>query len=163
MKFREIDQDALQNTSNLWDLFAEIEAGDWYEDGNPEHRSWLLKKCAHRFGAGAQFYAVYSKEDTWIGLFSIVLHVHPKCQGWAEVLDLGVVEDQRRKGYALKILQYAKQITRDSGLCSLHVETYAEDTAALASYKRFGFERIAERPGVNGPANRGQVLLWKVL
>ncbi|MEM9025784.1 MAG: GNAT family N-acetyltransferase [Verrucomicrobiota bacterium] len=127
------------------------------------HRAWLTQKCSRRFGVGAQFYAVFENSNEWVGIFSVVFHEHPKVSGWAEVLDLGVSVSHRRRGYGQAILEYAASLAVAKGLCSLHVETYAQDHAALATYKRCGFRQIAERPAVNGPDDRGQVLLCKDL
>lgn len=162
MVYNEISEEELLNSRAYWELFSEIEAGEWYVDGDRSHRSWLETKCAHRFGAGAQFYVAY-EHAVWVGMFSVVSHSHPKHRGWTEILDLGVVREHRGKGYAQEMLGEAERLARGADHCSLHVETFVEDYPALATYERYGFQKLVERPGVNGASARGQVLFWKML
>ena len=147
----------------FFDLMAEIESGSRFDHENPLHVNWLERKIARRFGSGGRFYGLFADDDSPMGLYSLLIQDNLFAAGHAEVLDLGIVREYRRQGHALNLLRDAEQKAVAAGMCCLHLQTYAGDDAAVALYRKAGFKPIVEMPGMNGPSDRGQLLLQKNL
>ena len=64
----------------------------------------------------------------------------------AEILTLGVSPDGRRKGVASALLARSILDARQAGAARMFLEVGARNTAAIALYRKFGFEQIGERP-----------------
>ncbi len=90
----------------------------------PSHQSlqkyWLVKDNNRYIGiSGLYAYKAYPK-DAWLGWF-------------------GVLENERHKGYATKILEFTIHYARQLGFESLRLYTDEEDnTQAINLYKKFG-------------------------
>ncbi|HEV2363076.1 MAG TPA: GNAT family N-acetyltransferase [Caulobacteraceae bacterium] len=63
----------------------------------------------------------------------------------AEVLSLGVLPRQRRRGAARALVTVALSCLRRSGARSAFLEVAEDNAAALALYARSGFEQVARR------------------
>lgn len=161
MEIRAIGYTELRN--DFFGLMAEVESGTSFDHQNPKHVGWLEGKIARRIGSGGQFYGLYAADGTPAGLYCLLIEGSLFASGHAEVLDLGVVRKVRRQGYALALLRDAEEKAVTKGACCLHLQTYAGDEAAVALYRKAGFNPIAEMPGLNGPDERGQLLLHKSL
>ena len=68
----------------------------------------------------------------------------------AEVLNLVVVPEQRRKGYARRLLTVAIETVREAGVAKLFLEVAAHNVAARALYKALGFVEYGIRPRYYG-------------
>ncbi|MEZ5896297.1 MAG: ribosomal protein S18-alanine N-acetyltransferase [Parvularculaceae bacterium] len=64
----------------------------------------------------------------------------------AEILTLGVSPDGRRKGVASALLARSILDARQAGAARMFLEVGARNVAAIALYRKFGFEQIGERP-----------------
>ena len=144
-------------------LMAEVEAGSWFDMANTVHAAWLQRCIARRIGRGGQFYALYAPDEAPIGLCCLQIEDHPRFPGHAEILDLGVVETHRRQGNGTELVVDAFRRATAAGACCIYVATYAGDADAVAFYTHTGFKTVAEHPGLNGPADRGQVFMMKEL
>ena len=142
---------------------AEVEAGDWFEITNPIHVAWLSRCIRRRVGRGGQFYALRLSNGMPIGLYCLAIEDHPNRPGYAELLDIGIVEAHRRQGHGSRLLQDAEARSREAGLCCIYVSMYAGDANAIAFYQHAGFGVVAEHPGLNGPDDRGQMFMRKDL
>jgi ribosomal protein S18 acetylase RimI-like enzyme len=142
-------------------LMSEIEAGSWFDLDNRNHVEWLQRKISRRFGGGGRFYGIYLSDKHSLGLYCLQIEEHPVHQGYAEVLDLGVVEDYRRQGYGMKLMKDAEARAKNTDVCTLYVATYVGDEAAIEFYERCGFQKVAELPGLNGPDDHGQMYMLK--
>jgi len=65
--------------------------------------------------------------------------------GEAHLLNLCVAADSRRAGYGRLLLEAAIAHARRSGADRIHLEVRPSNTAALALYQAYGFERIGLR------------------
>jgi ribosomal protein S18 acetylase RimI-like enzyme len=148
---------------DFFGLMAEVESGSSFDQQNPEHVEWLERKIARRIGSGGQFYGLYAPDGTPAGLYSLLIEPSLFGPGHAEVLDLGIVPTFRRQGHALSLLRDAEEKSIAAGACCLHLQTYAGDDGAVTLYRKAGFTPLAEMPGLNGPDERGQLLLHKNL
>jgi len=144
-------------------LMAEVEAGSWFNMGNTIHSNWLKRRISRRIGCGGQFYALYSIDEEPLGLSCLLVEDHPRFPGHAELLDLGVLEEHRRRGYGKLLVEDAARRAATAGACCIYVSTYAGDSNAIAFYMQCGFKTVAEHPGLNGPDDRGQVYMMKEL
>lgn len=149
--------------SDFFGLMAEVESGSSFDHQNPDHVRWLERKITRRIGSGGRFYGLYASDGTPAGFYSLLIEGSLFAPGHAEVLDLGIVSTFRRQGHALNLLRDAEEKAVTAGACCLHLQTYASDEAAVALYRKGGFDPIAEMPGLNGPNERGQLLLHKSL
>jgi ribosomal protein S18 acetylase RimI-like enzyme len=144
-------------------LMAEVEAGSWFDRTNASHSEWLCQRISQRIGGGGQFYALYSPDNTPLGLYCVLIEVHPIFPGHAEILDIGIFQNYRRQGHGRRLVEDAARRAAAAGACCLYVSTYAGDMGAVAFYSRMGFRSVAELPGLNGPDDRGQMLMVKEL
>jgi ribosomal protein S18 acetylase RimI-like enzyme len=148
---------------DFFELMAEVEAGGWFEMNCSDHVHWLERKISRRIGCGGQFYGTYLPDGQPLGMSCLVIEDHPTLAGHSEVLDLGVVKSHRRMGHGTRLLRDAESRSIAAGMSCMYLETYAGDATAIAVYEKAGFVRLCERPGANGPDDRGQMLLWKKL
>ena len=65
--------------------------------------------------------------------------------GEAELLTLGVVADQQRRGLGSALLEAMQALARERGMARLFLEVRPSNVAALALYHRAGFVEIGRR------------------
>ncbi len=83
--------------------------------------------------------------DTGQGVAGIVVVVETG-PGTAEVMNLAVRETQRRRGYAVALLETVIAWGRERGLTHLEVGTGNSSFAALHLYQRMGFRIVGVDP-----------------
>lgn len=147
---------------HFFELMADIETGDAFDFADPQWVGWLRRKIARRWGAGAQFYGLFAAEEP-IGLLGLIIDDHPYFAGRSELVDLGVVPTQRRAGHGTRLLAYAEQLSREAGVLTMYISTYAGDTDNITFYGQNGFAPVATLPDFYGPASEGQVYMRKRL
>ncbi len=64
----------------------------------------------------------------------------------AEILTLGVAPEGRRKGVATALLARSVCDAGNAGAARMFLEVGAHNAAAIALYRKFGFEQIGKRP-----------------
>ena len=144
-------------------LLAEVESGPDFDFANPRHVQWLQKKIRRRQGAGGQFYGGFLDEMTPVGVMALLLEEGLHWSGYGEVLDMGVFEAFRRKGFGRRLLQKAEELSREAGMEVLYIKTYSADVPAVSLYIRCGFVPVATIPDHNGIGFDGQLVLRKQL
>ena len=63
----------------------------------------------------------------------------------AEVLNLAVAPESRRRGYAAALLRAAEEQFRTRGAQTVHLEVRQSNIAAIAFYEKYGFEPVGTR------------------
>ena len=71
----------------------------------------------------------------------------------AEVLTLAVLTEARRQGIATRLIEAMAERARAAGARVMHLEVAAENTAALALYRKLQFEQSGRRKGYYVTAN----------
>jgi GNAT superfamily N-acetyltransferase len=149
------------------DLLAEVEHIK-LDRKNPNHEQWLRRRIQSHFERGALFYAYH--EDELSDAFGIVAVLHeeapngiPALGARAEVLDIGVCKDHRRKGIGGILLHHVENIVKGRGAYCLIILTYAEDYDVIAFYGKNGYVPVATIPDVFGPGAEGNTVLRKLL
>jgi RimJ/RimL family protein N-acetyltransferase len=115
--------------------------GEWRSVG--EERRYL--KALRRYPHAAV--VVAERDDgTLVGRLSVARDQHPAS---AHVADLGlmVALDARRQGVGRALLQAAVDWARGAGVRKLELHVFPWNTAAIALYEAFGFEREGYRKG----------------
>jgi RimJ/RimL family protein N-acetyltransferase len=121
-----------------------------------EPEGWLVTTNGWRDAADERRYlrairryphaAVFVAEDegTVVGRLSIGRDQHP---GSRHVADLGlmVAATHRRRGIGRALLEAAVEWARESGVRKLELHVFPWNTAAIALYENFGFEREGYR------------------
>ncbi len=74
--------------------------------------------------------------------FALLRVVRDEC----ELLSLGVVPAQRRRGVAAAILRMSMQSCRDAGAQTMFLEVAIDNLSAQALYERYRFTRVGTRP-----------------
>jgi ribosomal-protein-alanine N-acetyltransferase len=64
----------------------------------------------------------------------------------AEILSIGVSNDARRQGIALRLVQAARTAAAASGANRIFLEVAVSNEAALELYKKSGFAEVGRRP-----------------
>jgi len=162
---RELDRRAFE--SEFLDLMAEVECGDNFDPRLPQHVRWLRDRISERFASGARFFGIYLDEGIPVGFTAV--RVEPVMEGvrytgqYSEIVAIGVVAKQRRRGHGSRLLQFSEQHARCEGAHCLYVATYAGARDTVEFYERNGFCRVATLPDVYGPMAEGRVYLRKLL
>lgn len=78
----------------------------------------------------------------------------------AEVLTIAVKPKKRGQGIAAKLMNANMERLRIAGAKSWFLEVEAQNVAALALYKRFGFEQVGERKSYYRQAGRDAALAY---
>lgn len=68
----------------------------------------------------------------------------------AELLRVAVDPDARRRGVARALLEHGLAVVGEHGARECHLEVAAENAAALALYRAFGFREVGRRKGYYG-------------
>ncbi len=134
----------------------------------PNHELWLRRRIKTHFERGAHFFAYH--DESLENAFGIVTVLHeeaptgiPALGARAEVLDIGVSKNFRRKGIGSILLKHAEDVVRTRNAYCMYMMTYAEDYDVIAFYGKNGFTPVATIPDVFGPGAEGNVVLRKVL
>lgn len=148
------------------DILAEVEHVN-LNRSNPEHEQWLRRRIGTHYRRGAKFYGYQDEAGAAAG---IVVMLHEEAPAGidalgarAEVLDIGVSKQHRRKGMGSILLKHAEDVARSRGAYCLFMMTYAEDYDVIAFYGKNGFVPVATIPDVFGPDLEGTAVLRKVL
>lgn len=80
----------------------------------------------------------------------------------AEILTIATTRQARRKGFATDLLAAHCQTIARAGARKLLLEVGEDNQAALALYRKFGFQHVGDRPAYYRRAN-GQSALAKIL
>lgn len=160
MMIREIPQSEFRP---FFQLMGEIECGTHFDPSKPEHVEWLKEIISRRYGSGARFYALHENDEP-VAVAGIVTE-KVLCTKWsrAELTDIGVFAQHRRKGYGTKLLRFVEDQARDAGCWGLHLLTYAADPDAISFYLRNGYAVVGAVADTCGPDDEGDVWLRKVL
>ncbi|MEK5396404.1 GNAT family N-acetyltransferase [Paenibacillus sp. FSL K6-2859] len=149
------------------DLLAEVEHIH-LDRNNRNHEQWLRRRIQSHFQRGALFYGYHENEQC--DAFGIVAVLHeeapigiPALGARAEVLDIGVSKEHRRKGIGGILLQHVEKVVKSRGAYCLLMLTYAEDFDVIAFYGKNGFVPVATIPDVFGPGAEGNTILRKIL
>lgn len=152
---------------HFFELMGELECGNHIDCGNPKHATWLRKLISLRIAMGVRFLAYFLDDGTPAGFIALKFDEGPEglARGWgkSEILDLGFLEPYRGKGYGTELLRYAEDVSRDVGVHSLYVSTYAKQNRAIAFYGKNGLVPVATLPDVHGLGDEGMVYMRKVL
>jgi len=162
---REIsEQDVVEH---FFELMGELECGRHIDCGDPKHAAWLKKLIAQRIMLGVRFLAYFLDDGTPAGFIALKFDEGPNglARGWGkcEILDFGFHPEYRGKGYGTALLQHAEALSREVGVRSLYVSTYAKERRAIAFYGKNGLVPVATLPDVHGPDDEGMVYMRKVL
>jgi ribosomal-protein-alanine N-acetyltransferase len=94
----------------------------------------------------SRMYWVARLEGVVVGYFGLIL-----IDDFADVGTIAVVPEIRRQGVASKMIEMMLVEARRRGMKRMLLEVRTTNDAAIALYKSFGFEIIAERPNYYGP------------
>ncbi len=144
-------------------LLAEIECGDHFDSGNPDHTTWLERKIKSHLARGSRFFGYRSKEGGILGIVGILIEPRLFCTPTAEILDIGVVNGHRRDGLGTELLNQALTIAREAGAHAVFARTYAADFGTIAFYGRSQFHPVAVIPDTNGPTDEGDIVMRRRL
>jgi ribosomal protein S18 acetylase RimI-like enzyme len=148
-------------------LAAEVDCGNHFDFSNPQHDKWLRKHIALDYYRGARFFAIFLEDSSPVGYGSLL--IDEKLEGVAltgqksELLDIGVLDEFRGKGYGKKLLSHAESVSRESGVYCMYIKTYAKDYKVVAFYGSSGFVPVATLPDVYGPGDEGDIYMRKIL
>lgn len=92
--------------------------------------------------AGVFAAIAYQKEKTPVG-FVLCWLIEDQC----DLLSMGVLEENRRDGVGLMLLDYAVANARSLGAAHMMLEVNANNTAAQTLYEAQGFEKFSVRKG----------------
>lgn len=93
----------------------------------------------------------YRKDKQPVG-FVLCWLIEDQC----DLLSMGVLEDSRRDGVGLMLLNYAIENARSLGAAAMTLEVNANNTAGQALYEAQGFEKFSVRKGYYSDASGGR-------
>ncbi len=110
---------------------------------------WSRSDLAHLLALPGGFGLIARRGGAFAGLdalrgvgFALLRVVRDEC----ELLSLGVLPAQRRRGIAGELLRTAMQSCLDAGAQAMFLEVAIDNLSAQALYDRFGFVRVGTRP-----------------
>lgn len=81
----------------------------------------------------------------------------------AEVLNLAVQRDQRRRGEGRALLEATLGVFKAAGVSSVYLEVRESNAAATMFYAKHGFRKTGKRNGYYRNPNEAAILLEKIL
>jgi [ribosomal protein S18]-alanine N-acetyltransferase len=120
---------------------------------------WTQQNFADAHAAGYLGLALW-QSDTMLGFAWFMRAVDE-----AELLDIAIAPDYRRKGYANTLLAHAFSQLSRTGCAAVHLEVRATNTNARALYVSQGFLEVGIRPSYYpaGHAREDAILMKKAL
>lgn len=161
---REIDQAELEK--HFFPLVALVEAGNHFSFSNPQHKAWLKRRIQEHVVRGTRYFAVFDEKDRPIGFAGVLVPERPEGVPFGrstELLEIGVFEEYRGRGYGKMLLEHAEELSRESGAYCMYIATYARDSRNIAFYGHHGYIPVATLPDVNGPGDDGNVYMRKII
>lgn len=144
-------------------LWAELES---LTITNPNDKSWIENKLKKLEAAGSEFIGLYEEEHL-VGFATILIEDRPPtaCDGYGacELMQIGIKEEYRNKGYGSKMLQYIEDYLIGKKVYCLYMHTYASDYSVVAFYGRNGYVPRGVVPDVYGPNLDGILYMSKAL
>jgi [ribosomal protein S18]-alanine N-acetyltransferase len=120
-------------------------------------RGWPAQEMASLLASPGVFGLVCEAADGPCGMI-----LCRAAAGEAEILTIGVAPSTRRGGVGLALVQAAAGLAETLGAQSVFLEVAADNPAALALYRRAGFEAVGVRARyyarTHGPAVDAQVM-----
>ena len=116
-----------------------ITTSDWRSVADERRYLRAIRRYPH-----AAVYTVETDEGELVGRLSLARDQHPAS---AHVADLGlmVAASHRRQGIGRALLAQAVEWARERGVEKLELHVFPHNTAAIALYEAFGFEREGYR------------------
>jgi len=143
----------------FWSLLAEIECGDHFDVAKSVHQDWLQSKIQSRIHNNTFYYAADSEHDKAVGILGLQLNTSLFSTPTAEIVDIGIFPQYRRKGLGSQMLEYAIALAKSFGVPELFVRTYAADSHTIYFYGKNHFFPVAVIPGTNGPLDEGNIVM----
>lgn len=144
-------------------LWAELES---LSIDNPEDKAWITNKLSKLEASGCVFFGQYFEEKL-IGFATILIEDRPAaaCNGYGacELLQIGIREAHRNKGYGSEILKHIETYLIRQKVYCMYMHTYAEDYYVIAFYGKNGFIPRGVVPDVYGPNLEGMLYMSKPL
>ena len=144
-------------------LWAELET---LTIDNPDDKAWIENKLKKLEAAGSEFIGLY-EEQYLIGFATILIEDRPSaaCDGYGacELMQIGIKEEYRDKGYGSKMLQHIESYLKSKKVYCLYMHTYASDYSVIAFYGRNGYIPRGVVPDVYGPNLDGMLYMSKAL
>lgn len=144
-------------------LWAELET---LSINNSKDKEWIENKLKKLEASGSEFFGLY-EEQHLIGFATILIEDRPSaaCNGYGacELMQIGIKEEYRNKGYGSKMLQYIEQYLKVKRVYCLYMHTYASDYSVVAFYGRNGYIPRGVVPEVYGPDLDGMLYMSKAL
>ena len=78
----------------------------------------------------------------------------------ADITNVAVKENARRKGVAGLLLQEAKQIALKEGVMAFTLEVRVSNQAAIRLYEKHGFHSVGRRPGFYEDPKEDALIMW---
>ena len=82
----------------------------------------------------------------------LIMEVH-RTRRTATIVTLDVTEDQRRNGYGTRLLKRSEEILRDYGVEAYDLQVDVSNRAAIAFYKKHGFNTVRTLPNYYANGN----------
>jgi RimJ/RimL family protein N-acetyltransferase len=116
-----------------------ITSDDWRSPSDERRYLRALRRYEH-----AAVFVAEAEGGALVGRLSLARDQHPAS---AHVADLGLMVDaaHRRRGIGTALLEAAVHWARERGVTKLELHVFPHNTAAIALYERFGFEREGYR------------------
>jgi ribosomal protein S18 acetylase RimI-like enzyme len=133
---------------------------------NANDRAWIETKLKKLEASGSEFIGLY-EEQKLIGYATILIEDRPSaaCDGYGacELMQIGIKEEYRNRGYGSKILEYIEHYLQSKKVYCLYMHTYASDYSVVAFYGRNGYIPRGVVPDVYGPNLDGMLYMSKAL
>ena len=100
-------------------------------------------------------YLVAEEKDEILGYLGLW-----KSMEEADITNVAVKENERRKGVAGLLLQEAKQIALKEGVMAFTLEVRASNQAAIRLYEKYGFHSVGRRPGFYEDPKEDALIMW---
>jgi ribosomal-protein-alanine acetyltransferase len=122
----------------------------------PEAARWRTQDLATLESAGAQAWVEVENEGI-IGAVAM-----REVSGDAEILNLAVAADWRRRGIGKRLMETALEAARERGATRVFLEVRESNAGARAFYARLGFSQDGRRPNYYRDPREDALLLSRL-
>ncbi len=146
---------------SLYDLVAEVEFGDHFNKADKSHTDMLGNRVNAYFDNGCEVFGYYEKDTGELTGYIMTVVKRGLLSNDCEILEIGVKNQFRGKGYASELLKFVEAHHSKDQLHRIVVQTYAADFEVIHFYGKNGFVPISVISGTNGPLDEGTIVMRK--
>lgn len=117
---------------------------------------WSKKSFAETIEKDMTIYVSAKEDDIVVGYCGIWISFDE-----AEITNVAVAEQARRKNIAFKMLEYLMELAKEKGVTKFMLEVRESNYCAIGLYEKLGFVNVGIRKNFYAKPTENAIIMWK--